>query len=265
MNAVLPLRAVQRLAVKLGSQALTARQTSVAIVCRMGWTLLGLFLGKQRSHNDCTNSCLMDAPQIFRVLLVEDSEVDAVLAQAELSREPQFVVAHVERLEEAISELKNVHTDAVVLDLGLPDSDGVETLTKLRQDAPHVPVIVLTSTSGEQCELQSAREGAEGYLVKGRTVEGQLRRAVRFTVEREGFNATDARLAADSIVAGGKDKVGEIAHTLNNLLTVMIGQTELVVSKLRKDSPVREDLGEVLLAAERATQLTDQLLHLRRA
>jgi DNA-binding response OmpR family regulator len=207
----------------------------------------------------------MNVPQMFRVLLVEDSEVDAALAQDELSREPQFVVAHVERLEEAISELKNVHTDAVVLDLGLPDSDGVETLTKLRHDAPHVPVIVLTSTPGEQCELQSAREGAEGYLVKGHTVEGQLRRAVRFTVEREGAQSTEARLAADANLVNGEGKAGEIAHTLNNLLTVMIGQTEIAVNKLPEGSPVREDLSEVLIAAERATLLTGQLLQLRRA
>ncbi|BBO33392.1 response regulator [Lacipirellula parvula] len=207
----------------------------------------------------------MNVPQMFRVLLVEDSEVDAALAQVELSREPQFVVAHVERLEEAISELKNVHTDAVVLDLGLPDSDGVETLTKLRHDAPHVPVIVLTSTPGELCELHTAREGADGYLVKGHTVEGQLRRAVRFAVEREGANSTEERLESDSNVVNWAKKVGEIAHTLNNLLTVMIGQTEIAFNRLPEGSSVREDLSEVLIAAERATLLTGQLLQLRRA
>lgn len=204
----------------------------------------------------------MNVPEMFRVLLVEDNEVDAALAQDDLSREPQFVVARVERLDEAIIELRNVHTDAVVLDLGLPDSHGVETLTKLRIDAPHVPVIVLTSTPGEEGELQSAREGAEGYLVKGHTVEGQLRRAVRFTVERYGFYERGASLAAGSAIGDGGGKAGEIAHTLNNLLTVIIGQTEMAANKLAQDSSAREDLGEVLQAAERASQLTDKLLHI---
>lgn len=205
----------------------------------------------------------MNTSQTFQVLLIEDNAEDAAVAQQELSREPQFMVTQVERLAEAVSELRNVHTDAVVLDLDLPDSDGVETLITLRQHAPHVPILVLASTPDDQCVVEAAREGAEGYLVKGDTAEGQLRRAVRFTVERKGSTSTDAPLAANSTVGSIAARAGEIAHKLNNLLTVMIGQTEFAMSKLQKELSPHDDLSEVLVAAERATQLTNELLHLR--
>lgn len=207
---------------------------------------------------------MMNDPRSFRILLVEDDSADALLAQSDLAKELQFVVFHVECLDEAARVLRNIHTDAIVLDLGLSDFDGIGTLIRLRHEAPETPIIVLSSSDRESYELECAREGAHRYLVKGAMREGELRRAVRFAIEceepRTHGEGTAGRVALDEIQLC----VRRVAHTLNNLLTVMIGQCEMATTQLPKGSRICEDLNEVLIAGDRATALTDELLSLGR-
>jgi DNA-binding response OmpR family regulator len=81
-----------------------------------------------------------------RILLVEDSTADAVLLRAELGRSPlgPFAVAHVTRLADALTALRKRPFDAILVDLGLPDSQGLGTLGKLTEhNARGVPGVVL--------------------------------------------------------------------------------------------------------------------------
>lgn len=206
----------------------------------------------------------MNDPRSFRILLVEDDSADALIAQTELAEELQFVVFHVERLDEAASVLRNIHTDAIVLDLGLPDSDGIGTLVRLRHEAPETPIIVLTATDNDAVELESAREGAHRFLMKGAMRDGELRRAVRFAIERDESRSHGAGSAGHAASDELQLRVRRAAHALNNLLTVMIGQCEMATTKLPESSQIREDLNEVLIAGDRATALTDELLSLGR-
>ena len=73
----------------------------------------------------------------------------------------------------------------VLLDLGLPDSQGLATLGKLRQHTPDVPVIVLTALDDEDLAVHSAQEEAHEYLVKSQLQEGNLRRTIRHVIERD--------------------------------------------------------------------------------
>jgi DNA-binding response OmpR family regulator len=74
--------------------------------------------------------------------------------------------------------------DAVLLDLSLPDSQGFETFSRLRAQAPDVPVIVLTSLEDEELALGAAREGAQDYVVKGSVNPQSLARSISFAIER---------------------------------------------------------------------------------
>jgi DNA-binding response OmpR family regulator len=80
--------------------------------------------------------------------------------------------------------LRGEHFDAVLLDLSLPDSHGPATLSSLRQQAPSIPIVVLTGLSNEAAAIVAVKEGAQDYLVKGETDGNTLARRLRFAIER---------------------------------------------------------------------------------
>jgi PAS domain S-box-containing protein len=123
----------------------------------------------------------------IRVLLVEDSPSDAQLLGEFLQEylPQQFVVERVERLEDAIQRVSQASFDVVLLDLTLPDSTGLDTCTRMRQAAPHVPIVVLTGVTDETIALEAMHQGVEDYLVKGQIFHGgTIGRTVRYAVER---------------------------------------------------------------------------------
>ncbi len=145
----------------------------------------------------------MSPRQQITVLLVEDNAADAALAQAQLSaaRAVAFAAEWVTDIPAALQRVRDRAPDVILLDLGLEGVGGIAALTVLREAAAHVPVVVLTGQSGEEVEAAALLKGADDFLVKGRTQPGELRRALRFAVERqrrEGrrLAASQARLAA---------------------------------------------------------------------
>ena len=85
---------------------------------------------------------------------------------------------------------------AVILDLGLPDSNGLDSLRRLRREFPELPVVVLTGLEDENAALQSLWEGAQDYLLKNEISANVVIRAVRFAIERKRSEQAHARLAA---------------------------------------------------------------------
>lgn len=124
----------------------------------------------------------MDAS--LNILLVEDSPTDVLLAQEALGDHPQFYVTVADRLAKALQLLTDRSFDIVLLDLGLPDSQGLDTLVRLRQCNPAIPVIVMTARDDEKLAFQAVQEGSQDYLVKGQVQEGMLARAIRYAIER---------------------------------------------------------------------------------
>jgi len=122
------------------------------------------------------------------VLLVDDDPADRRLVQLALERSSEdvdFEIITVEALSEAVDYLNNRRCDIVLLDLGLPDSCGVQTVQKVHDANPDVPIVVLTGAAGGQMAIDAIRSGAEDYLVKGKPLEFALVRIIRYTVERK--------------------------------------------------------------------------------
>lgn len=122
-----------------------------------------------------------------RVLLVEDDPGDAelvrqLLGQVETAR---FEVTWVDHLATGLRQLAEQSFDAVLLDLDLPDSDGLEVLPRIQAQAPQVPVIVLTGRQDERLALSAIQGHAADYLVKGQIDPGMLARSIRYAVERK--------------------------------------------------------------------------------
>ena len=102
----------------------------------------------------------------MKVLLVEDNRADARLIREMLRRGgAQFELAHVSRLSQALQRLGEEAFDVILLDLGLPDSQGIDTFDKIHAQAPDAPVVVLSGTSDEALAIATVQHGAQDYPV----------------------------------------------------------------------------------------------------
>jgi signal transduction histidine kinase len=121
------------------------------------------------------------------VLLIEDNPGDARLIELMLREVSETAVrlARADRLATGIECLGLSHVDAVLLDLSLPDSQGLGTFARLHEAMPDVPVVVLSGLSDETVAVQAVAAGAQDYLVKGHVDGVTLLRALRYAVERQ--------------------------------------------------------------------------------
>jgi serine phosphatase RsbU (regulator of sigma subunit) len=122
-----------------------------------------------------------------RLLLVEDDDGDAFLVTELLSLgSPQIEVDRVTSLAQAEQRLRTRPApDVVVLDLGLPDAEGVEIVPRIVTAAPTAAVLVLTGLADEGRGTAAVANGAQDYLVKGHVDERALARAIRYAVGRK--------------------------------------------------------------------------------
>ncbi len=127
------------------------------------------------------------AGEVIKVLLVEDNPGDVLLLQ-ELLKEVTTVrvkLQPVERLSEAFDSLVNNSFDVMLLDLSLPDSQGIETFVRATRQAKATPIIVLTGLDDQTLALRAMQQGAQDYLVKGQVTGDLLVRSMRYAIERQ--------------------------------------------------------------------------------
>jgi len=122
----------------------------------------------------------------MKILLIEDNPGDARLIQEMLKEVPDNLSIIVsQELKSGVEFLTSSDVDVVLLDLGLPDSSGIETLTKLQTQFPHLPVVITTSVDDEALAIRAVRQGAQDYLVKGLIDGILLRRTLLYSIERK--------------------------------------------------------------------------------
>ena len=123
----------------------------------------------------------------LQVLLVEDNAGDARLLREMFSKEAagSFELVHLTHMREAEDRLRAGGVDIVLLDMGLPDGHGLETLRRARAAAPEVVMIVLTGMEDEELAAEAMKEGAQDYLIKGQIETRSLHRALRYAIERK--------------------------------------------------------------------------------
>jgi two-component system cell cycle sensor histidine kinase/response regulator CckA len=133
----------------------------------------------------------MSKASIKRLLLVEDNPGDARLLR-EMFKEHgshNTEVTHVESMGEAERQLPEGAFDIILLDLGLPDAQGLVAVRRAHAAAPRVPLVVLTGLDDESLAVQALQEGAQDYLVKGQIETRGLMRALRYAIERKVIEA----------------------------------------------------------------------------
>ena len=168
---------------------------------------------------------------ITRVLLIEDNPDDACLLREALDEaKEQIQLVHVGQLEDAAKLLGEESFQIILLDLSLPDSQGIETLVRVQSQAPSVPIVVLTGLDNDDIALQAVRAGAQDYLVKGEIDARNLLRAIRYASERKQAYEEMARLAADLTRANkAKDEfLNVMSHELRTPLSIVLGYSTML-------------------------------------
>ena len=209
------------------------------------------------------------------LLLVEDNPGDARMVEAFLRAPagPKFMVYWAECLADALAIIARGGLDVVLLDLSLPDSHGMSTLSRTRREAPELPIIVLTGVDDDALGMQLIQAGAQDYLTKN-DINGQLlRRAVRYAIERnrseQWLREAYARLrdeiaqreAAEAEAQEAnqaKDQfVALVSHELRNPLSAMTAGVDL----LRFSVPQEGRSGRALEILDRSVKLQARLVN----
>jgi len=175
--------------------------------------------------------------QPTRVLLIEDDPGEARLVREELLEAPcpgqpgaAFELVQVDRLEAGLARLAEGGVDIVLLDLSLPDSQGLDTFYRAQIEAPWLPIVVLTGLDDETCALQAVRAGAQDYLVKGAFGRSPLARAVRYSIERYRLQAQLRTLVLSDPLTGLNNRRGFFAFAEQQLkIATRLGQELLMI------------------------------------
>jgi two-component system cell cycle response regulator len=130
--------------------------------------------------------------QMMQILLVEDRAKDVELLRQMLQEQNlgAFELTHVGCVEKALEHIVNGRTDVIILDLDLPDAQGLEVIRQTRAVAPYVPLVVITNSTDLGVAMQALQEGAQDYLSKDGMNGRALLRSIRFAIEHQRLRAT---------------------------------------------------------------------------
>ncbi|HEY1791707.1 MAG TPA: response regulator [Opitutaceae bacterium] len=169
-----------------------------------------------------------------------------------------FSVETAERAAEALRKIKDQHYHVVVLDIRMPEMDGIKALEELRKIDPHVSVIILTGYGMLSTAQQAMVGGANQYMRKPPDVS-ELIDAVRHQAEAAQLRRHQAKMADDALAmhAALKKEIEanqpqiwqarasvELVHDLNNPLTVVIGYSALMAEEAQKLAQSEPELGK---------------------
>ena len=174
----------------------------------------------------------MTRNQKIRVLLIEDNPSDARLLKETLSDIMQkesvhtlFEIQCASRHSEGMEYLNQADFDVVLLDLSLPDSQGLDTFTKTHRLFPDIPIIILSGLDDDQVALQAVRTGAQDYLYKGEVTGSLLLRAIRYAIERK-------RIVAE--LKAANKKLQELDHLKSDFLSTVSHELRTPIAIMRE-------------------------------
>ena len=151
--------------------------------------------------------------ETIRVLVIEDNQADVDLIREHLPSRGEliFAVEAVPRLSDAIARIRTDVIDVALVDLGLPDSQGLDTFRVLHAQAPGLAVILLTGSDDQEIAVEAVRGGAQDFLVKGHVDGELLARSIRYAVERK-RGGESLRKALDE----NRELLSELQHRAKN-------------------------------------------------
>src|SRR6185369_3854230 len=160
----------------------------------------------------------MSMPEEVTALLIEDNPTDVLLLEEMVTgARVRLKLLHAERLEDGLALLRNASFDVVLLDLSLPDAQGVETVSRTYATRRDVPIVILTGMDDERLAIQAMHAGAQDYLVKGRFDHHLLARAILYARERKRAEAAQQRLVREQAARAGAEAAERNARFLSDV------------------------------------------------
>src|ERR1700723_664428 len=203
----------------------------------------------------------------LQVLLVEDNAGDVRLLREMFSKEKRdaFQLTHLLRMSEAETHLAKGGVDIVLLDLGLPDGHGVDTVRRAHAAAPGVPVIVLTGLDDEALAAEAMKEGAQDYLIKGQIENRALPRALRHAIERHRMQ-TEADLIRIHQIQFKDEFLSHVSHELRSPLSAIRQFVTILLDGLAGElQPEQQEyMGIVLRNVKQLQSMISDLLEVTR-
>ena len=197
-----------------------------------------------------------------RLLLVEDNPGDARLLREMLSEPGSHAthLSHVMTMAEATDHLRDHAVDVILLDLGLPDAQGLDAVRRAHAAAPRVPLVVLTGLDDETLASDALKQGAEDYLIKGQIETRALLRAVRYSIERKAME--EALFAEKEHALVTLNSIGDavVSTDIAGNITFLNLVAEIITGWPTKDA-VGQPMNEVvrIVDAISRNQITDPM------
>lgn len=191
----------------------------------------------------------------LHVLLVEDNPNDATLIERHLSGAgtellPRRIeMQHEERLTDALETIDSGGIDLLLLDLGLPESTGLETFDRIKDRLTDLPVIVLTGLRDEEAAVDVLKQGAQDYLNKGSIDREQLIKSIRYALERQ-ERESELRQTSEQLEVLNRI----LRHDLQNDIQVLIGWLDTLKMEIDGDN---DRLESALSTVEHMQELTE--------
>lgn len=184
----------------------------------------------------------------IHILLVEDSSSDASLLRQMFLRsgKQEWQIVHVEHLGDAINTCLTHTFDLVLLDLSLPDSDGLDTVAEFRKATPDIAIVVLTGVDDEELALQAVAKGAQDYLVKGQISAQLLVRAIRYAIERQ---------LAEAQIKRALEQERELNKLKSNFITMTSHEFRTPLATILFSTGFLQNYGEKSTHEKRLTHL----------
>jgi sigma-B regulation protein RsbU (phosphoserine phosphatase) len=195
------------------------------------------------------------------ILVIEDNKNDAKIIKYALTRNGKegFDVSVALCLSQGIEMLSPVNKPSLVLlDLDLPDSNGIDTVVRLHQACPTVPIIVLTGADNQSLALEALRAGADDYLSKADIADGVLSRTIRYATERRSVRVQLVRAKQLEVLG---QITGAAMHEFNNLAQVVAGNIDLLLDPVGESESPASRLERIKTALRKMAALTEGLSH----
>jgi len=210
----------------------------------------------------------MDSNKILNILLIEDSASDAILLQENIALTGKKVSLRTAgTLTEAFELLQGNNTDVVLLDLSLPDSSGLDTVKKIRQEFPNLPVVVLTGMEDETAGVKAVRLGAGDYLIKGQADGKDVIRAIRHSIERKAiekalhFSQQELRSINLMLELRVKERTSQLENLVSVLQEEIAGRKQVEKQLREYQAKLRQLSSEITFVEERERRQVAMQLH----